>query len=62
MILSVLYALKLVRDWDMHLRYRFVTQDENTDIFIPFDDGSSTSNALFVTVTRNINWFGNPGG
>lgn len=62
MILTIAYSLNLMRDWDMHLRYRFVTQDENTDIFSPFDDGSSTSNALFVTVTRNINWFGNPGG
>lgn len=57
MILSATYRRELMRDWDMLLRYRFVTQDENTDFFVPFDDGSSVSNALFVTVTRDLHLF-----
>ena len=57
MVLSATYARNLMRDWDIALRYRFITQDENTDIFIPFDDGSSVSNAVFVTMTRDLTLF-----
>jgi hypothetical protein len=57
MILSATYRRELMRDWDMLLRYRFVTQDETTDFFVPFDDGSSVSNAFFVTVTRDLHLF-----
>jgi len=59
MILSLAYSRNLMRDWDMLVSYRFVQQDLNTDSFVPFkfDNGSSTSNAVFVTLNRSINFF-----
>jgi hypothetical protein len=56
-ILSLAYSRNLMRDWDLLVSYRFVQQEENTGIFIPFDDGASTSNAVFVTVNRNVTLF-----
>ena len=54
MILSVAYSHNLMRDWDMVLSYRFVQQEENAAFFVPFQDGASTSNAVFLTLTRNV--------
>jgi hypothetical protein len=56
MILSLTFTRELIRDWDLLVRYQFVQQDLNTDQFVPFsfDDGSSTSNAVFVTLNRNL--------
>ena len=56
MILSLTFTRELIRDWDLAVRYQFVQQDLNTDQFVPFsfDDGSSTSNAVFVTLNRNL--------
>ena len=56
-ILSLAYSRNLMRDWDLLVSYRFVQQDEDTGVFIPFDDGASTSNAVFVTVNRNLHLF-----
>jgi hypothetical protein len=56
-ILSIAYSRNLMRDWDLLVSYRFVQQEENTGVFVPFDDGASTSNAVFVTVNRNVSLF-----
>jgi len=56
MILSFALSRELMRDWDLVVRYQFVQQDLSTDQFVPFsfDDGSSTSNAVFLTLNRNL--------
>jgi hypothetical protein len=56
LIFSVAYGRNLMRDWDMILRYRLITQDESADLFVPFEDGSSVSNAVFLTVTRDLHF------
>jgi hypothetical protein len=54
-VLSVSYERNLIRDWDLKLTYSFTQQDNGDRFFESFiDGGSAQSNAVFVTVTRNI--------
>jgi hypothetical protein len=60
LVLSAGYQRILSQYWDLHLTYNFTQQDNGDTEFVqPFNDsGSSTSNAVFVTLTRNFNLFG----
>jgi hypothetical protein len=60
LVLSVGYQRILSRYWDLHLSYNFTQQDNGDTGFLqPFNDkGSSTSNAVFLTLTRSFNLLG----
>ena len=54
-VLSVGYERNLIRDWDLQLTYKFTAQDNAEGFLGSFNDaGSANSNAVFVTVTRNL--------
>ena len=54
-VLSVGYERNLIRDWDLQLTYNFTQQDNEEGFFGSFNDaGSAKSNAVFLTVTRNL--------
>ena len=61
LILAVSYSRNVMRDWDLILTYRFVEQQEQADLFVPFQDGSATSNAVFVTLNRELYLFARAG-
>ena len=61
LILAVSYSRNVMRDWDIILTYRFVEQQEEADLFVPFQDGSATSNAVFVTLNRELYLFARAG-
>jgi hypothetical protein len=61
-VLSVGYHRILSRYWDFGLTYNFTQQDNgDTPFFESFNNkGSTNSNAVFLTLTRNFNLFGAP--
>ena len=62
LVVSVGYHRILSRYWDFGLTYNFTQQDNgDTPFFESFNNkGSTNSNAVFLTLTRNFNLFGLP--
>ena len=65
LVLSVGYRRSLAQNWNLGLTYSFTQQDNSDDEFVTIlndgfslNDGSSTSNAVFLSLTRNFNLFG----
>ena len=60
--LSVGYQRSLSQFWNMQLSYNFTQQDNGDALFFEsFDNnGSSISNAVFLTLSRSFNLFGSP--
>ena len=65
LVLSVGYRRSLSQNWNLGLTYSFTQQDNSDDEFVTIlndgfslNDGSSTSNAVFLSLTRNFNLFG----
>jgi hypothetical protein len=60
--LSVGYNRNLSRFWNMQLSYNFTQQDNGNGLFFAsFDDnGSASSNAVFLTFSRSFNLLGSP--
>jgi hypothetical protein len=52
------YSRILTQNWDLSLTYNFAHQDNNGFLFEFDDNGSSTSNAVFLTVSRNFTLLG----
>ena len=56
LVLSAGYNRVLAENWSLGLRYTFTQQNNSDDGFIwDLNQGSSTSNAVFATITRNFN-------
>ena len=61
LVLSAGYQRSLGQNWNLGLTYTFTQQNNGDDeFFAVLNDGSSTSNAVFATLTRNFNLWGGP--
>jgi opacity protein-like surface antigen len=55
LVLTVGYNRNLAQNWNLGLSYTFTQQNNNDDEFFwELNEGSSTSNAVFATITRNF--------
>ena len=56
LVLSVGYSRNLAENWNLGLSYNFTAQNNSDNgFFWDLNEGSSTSNAVFATITRNFN-------
>ena len=61
LVLSAGYQRMIAQNWNLGLTYSFTQQNNSDDeFFAVLNDGSSTSNAVFATLTRNFNLWGAP--
>ena len=61
LVLSAGYYRSLGQNWNLGLNYTFTQQNNDDDEFFSvLNDGSSTSNAVFATLTRSFNLWGGP--
>ena len=61
LVLSAGYNRSLGQYWNLGLTYTFTQQNNNDDeFFAVFNEGSSSSNAVFATLTRSFNLWGGP--
>jgi hypothetical protein len=61
LVLSVGYRRMLAENWNLGLSYAFTQQNNSDDGFFGvLNEGSSTSNAVFATITRNFSLWSRP--